>query len=98
VAWYDTHPTVVYSDIEPYIYLSTLGGDIHDYEAYKWNNPIPYGRLAFFSPFSLTFYTRSIHGDMIHFVDGINFTPELKKITIPSLVLWGKEDGIAPVV
>jgi len=77
--------------------LSALGGDIYDYEAYKQNNPIPYGRLAFFSPFSLTFYTRSIQGDMVHFVDGINFTPELTNITIPSLVLWGKEDGIAPV-
>lgn len=97
VDWYAAHPEVVYSDVEPYIYLSALGGDIYDYEKYKRSNPIPYAKLAFASPFSLSFYTRAIRGDKAGFVNGINFTPELENITIPALLLWGREDGISPL-
>ena len=93
---YEAHPEVVYSDIEPYIYLSALGGDIYDYDNYSKINQIPYARLAFASPFSVAFYTKAMAGKK-SFVDHMNFTTELQAITIPTLILWGQEDGIVPV-
>lgn len=92
--WYAKHPKPVYSDIEPYIFVSAGGGDVYDFEKFNEINKIPYIKLFFQSPFSIAFLLDKTD---ISFADGINFTPELNAIQIPSLVLWGQNDGILPV-
>lgn len=92
--WYAQHPHPVYSDVEPYIFVSAGGGDVYDYEKFNAINKIPYLRLFFRSPISISFLIKQAD---ITFADGINFTPELNNIHIPALVMWGQNDGILPV-
>lgn len=92
--WYAAHPKPVYSDVEPYIFVSAAGGDVYNYEKFNAINKIPYLRLFFQSPISAAFL---IPQTDISFADGINFTPEMNNIHIPSLVLWGENDGILPL-
>lgn len=87
IDWYDHHPYPLYSDTEPYLYVSALNGDAIKKPDY------PLSELAFSSPFSLAIYANRIDQNL---GDGIDFTTEMNNITIPSLILWGKEDGILP--
>ena len=92
--WYAEHPAPVYSDIEPYIFVSAAGGDVFDYEKFNAINKIPYLRLFFKSPISIAFLIKQTDPS---FANGLDLTPELQQIHIPSLVLWGENDGILPV-
>lgn len=87
IDWYKSHPYPVYSDKEPYQYLEELGAYVTT-EHYR-----PYLKLTFASPFSISFFTNNVNSS---FADGIDFTNELKNINIPTLIVWGKEDGILP--
>jgi pimeloyl-ACP methyl ester carboxylesterase len=87
IDWYNEHPEPVYSDEEPYLYVSALGGDAVAERNY------PVSGLVFRSPFSLALYSNKVDQAMC---DGIDFTAELNRITLPSLILWGREDGILP--
>jgi pimeloyl-ACP methyl ester carboxylesterase len=88
IDWYNENPLPVYSDEEPYLYVSALGGDEKNSANY------PLARLVFSSPFSLAVYSNHVDQTM---ADGIDFTPQLNNIHIPSLIIWGKEDGILPL-
>lgn len=94
IDWYAEHPNPVYSDVEPYIFVSAAKGDVYDPEKFNAINKIPYLRLFFKSPISISFLIRQTDPS---FADGINFTPEMNQIHIPALVLWGENDGILPV-
>lgn len=87
IDWYRDHPVPLYSDEEPYLYVSALGGDAVAKVKY------PVAGLIFHSPFTLALYINKVDPKMC---DGIDFTPQLNRITIPSLILWGKQDGILP--
>lgn len=87
IDWYDKNPFPVYSDEEPYIYISALSNDLGTSSSY------PISELIFRSPFSLAIYSNKVDQKM---ADGIDFTPQLNRIKIPSLIIWGKEDGILP--
>lgn len=100
VDWYEANPVPGnYSALEPYWYVSALGGDVFDYDVYVENNPIPYGELIFRSMFSLSYYVYGFGktADIIEW-DTIDCTPQLQNITIPALMLWGADDGIVPAV
>ena len=92
--WYEAHPKPVYSDMMPYIFVSAAAGDVYDFEKFREINKIPYLRLFFKSPVSIAFLIRQTDAS---FADGIDFTPEMHQIHIPSLVMWGENDGILPV-
>jgi pimeloyl-ACP methyl ester carboxylesterase len=95
VDWYEENPTPGnYSEGMPYWYASALHGDVYDYDRYFEENVIPYGQLVFNSMFAMTYYVRSTDDDT--WADDLNFTPEVENITIPSLMLWGANDGIVP--
>lgn len=87
IDWYKNNPEPVYSDEEPYLYVSALGGDAVS------GLKFPVADLVFRSPVSLALYTNNVDQGL---GDRIDFTPELNTIKIPSLILWGKEDGILP--
>ena len=98
IDWYEENPAPGnYSAFQPYAYAIALGGDVYDLDKYLEENKIPYSELIFKSMFSLSFYNNSFSDsrDQVVF-DEINYTPELAEITIPSLMLWGADDGIVP--
>lgn len=96
VDWYEANPSPGnYTGAEPYVYVSALHGDAYFWETYWEDNPIPYTDLIFKSMFSMSYYVDSHGGDQ-SWVDEANFTPELGNITIPTLLLWGAQDGIVP--
>ncbi|MDX2362042.1 MAG: alpha/beta hydrolase [Crocinitomicaceae bacterium] len=95
VDWYDENPNPGnYSEGMPYWYVSALHGDVYDIDRYYEENVIPYGQLIFNSMFAMTYYVSNTDGDI--WADDLNFTPEAENITIPSLMLWGENDGIVP--
>ncbi|MBK9491788.1 MAG: alpha/beta hydrolase [Haliscomenobacter sp.] len=57
-------------------------------------NQIDYGKLLLRSPYSLAYFTNKVDA---RFADGLDFRPELRRITIPALVLWGKDDPTLPI-
>lgn len=87
IDWYDKHPNPLYSDEEPYLYVTALGG----VSLSKKNYPL--AEILFHSPFTLAFYINNVDPKMC---DGLDFTSQLNRITIPSLLLWGEQDGILP--
>lgn len=98
IDYYEENPSPGnYSDFEPYFYVSALNGDAYNWEETTAENPIPYGQLIFKSMFSMSFFVNSFGNseDMLVW-DEINYTPEIGNITIPTLMLWGADDGIVP--
>lgn len=86
-----------YSDFEPYYYVSALEGDAYNFEVTSAENPIPYSELIFKSMFSFSFFVNSFgQKEDLYIWDDLNYTSEVENITIPSLMLWGAEDGIVP--
>ena len=95
VDWYEENPNPGnYSELEPYLYVSALGGDVYDLDRYFEENVIPYGQLIFNSMFAMTYFVASTDDNV--WADDLNFTPEVENITIPSLMLWGADDGVVP--
>jgi pimeloyl-ACP methyl ester carboxylesterase len=86
-----------YSAPEPYWYVGALGGDAWNWEQVQEENPIPYVELIFKSMFSMSFYVDAFYSEeTMKLWDELNYTPELGNITIPSLMLWGANDGVVP--
>ncbi len=86
-----------YSAPEPYWYASALYGDAYNWDEVQEENPTPYVELIFKSMFSMGFYSDAFYSkETMKLWDDLNYTPELNNITIPSLMLWGANDGIVP--
>jgi len=86
-----------YSATEPYYYVSALKGDAYNWEAVQEENPIPYVELIFKSMFTMSYYSYAFYSlETMKLWDELNYTPELANITIPSLMLWGEDDGVVP--
>jgi len=99
VDWYETNPSPAnYSDYEPYWYVSALSGDVYDYDAYLETQTIPYGELILRSMFSMSYYVYGFakKEDILEW-DRIDNTEALGNINIPSMMLWGANDGVVPV-
>lgn len=98
VDWYEENPQPGnYSEALPYFYVSALEGDAYNWEETYADNPIPYGELIFKSMFSMSYYVYSFgEKEDILAWDKLDYTPEISKITIPALMLWGEGDGIVP--
>ena len=98
IDYYEENPNPKnYSDPEPYWFVSAVGGDVYDYEAFQKIAPVPYIELIFKSMFTLSYYVDAFYSTETYGLwDDLNYTPELNNITIPALMLWGAEDGIVP--
>lgn len=93
IDWYQQHPAPKYSDKEPYIFAAALDTTF-DAVSLADTNQIDYGKLLLRSPYSLAYFTNKVDA---RFADGLDFRPELRRITIPALVLWGKDDPTLPI-
>ncbi|MFC2090361.1 alpha/beta fold hydrolase [Bacteroidota bacterium] len=97
IDWYEENPNPVETDIEPYDYVILLGGGIYDYEKFVEESPIPYKELVTSSPFTFAFYwSQHYSKEVLDWINGYDATPQVANIHIPSLLIWGKEDGIVP--
>ena len=54
-------------------------------------------KLIFNTPLSLNIVLNAQNRAKYLKVNDINFSSELQKITVPSLVIWGRHDGLVPV-
>lgn len=96
IDWYAANPTPTnYTDKIPYLYAGALKGYSYDWEKVQETNPTPYKDLIFSSMFSTSFYVNGFYEGET-WADTLNFTPELQRIEIPALLLWGKNDGAVP--
>ena len=98
IDWYEANPNPGnYTAAEPYWFVSALEGDAYDYETFNEEYPTPYGELIFRSMFSMSYYVYAFADEenIIEW-DQLDYTSELSNITIPSLMLWGLNDGIVP--
>lgn len=98
IDWYAENPSPGnYTDPQPYWYVSALGGDAYDWEQVQEENPTPYTELIFKSMFAMSYYVEAFYDEETERLwDELDYTTELSNITIPSLMLWGADDGIVP--
>ncbi len=94
IDWYEEHPNPVENDWQPYTYLGILGGYSYDWAKTQELNPIPYKDLIFASPFTFSFYFSQY--SEVPWMNGYDATEEVANISIPTLLLWGEEDGSVP--
>ncbi|WP_310395612.1 alpha/beta hydrolase [Hymenobacter sp.] len=94
--WYAAHP-ITEENLPVHTYLL---GKAHGY----FHNPdfdplktLDFNELVFFSPLSVAGLFNFVYTEgQLKFTD-LNFTPDLPRITLPTLLLWGRHDGIFPV-
>lgn len=97
VDWYEENPHPEETNIEPYDYIALLGGAVYDYEKFLEEAPVPYKELVTSSPFTFAFYWAQHYSrDVLDWINDFDATPQVRNIHIPSLLIWGKEDGIVP--
>lgn len=94
IDWYNENPNPVESDDEPYWYIGALYGYSYDWEKAQELSPIDYKELVFSSPYTLAFYWTQYNDDS--WLDNYDVTEDIQNIAIPSLLLWGKQDGVVP--
>lgn len=96
--WYQAHPNPVDSDWEPYTYVGALDGYVYDYQQYLDSTLIPYSELVFSSPFSLAFYWgQPKQPKVTEWIDHYDVIDEVKRINIPTLIIFGENDGAVPL-
>ncbi|MFY0644324.1 MAG: alpha/beta hydrolase [Bacteroidia bacterium] len=96
--WYNANPSPVDSDWEPYTYVGAMSGYVYDYDQYIDSTNIPYSELIFGSPYSLAFYWgQPYQAEVNSWIDNYDVIEEVKRISIPSLLVFGEDDGAVPL-
>lgn len=91
--WYHEHPTVGINDNAHYTFVGAANG--YDYDSESDSLEIPFTELLFYSPISTAYFFVPYQ---FSFLDkGLDLQDRLNEITIPSLILWGRHDGVFPV-
>jgi len=99
LAWYAKNSNFTSDQLEHYAFLEKAHGYIHDPTIKRDPQKFPeYSFDYVFAspadvPASLTNYNHVIKKFII---SNIDLTPVMKNITLPSLIVWGKNDGIIP--
>ena len=94
IDWYEAHPNPVENDWQLYTYVSSMDGYAYNWEKTQQESPIPYFELITSSPYTFAFYFAQ-YTEVI-WVNGFDAREKVKNIEIPTLFLWGKEDGAVP--
>ena len=97
--WYAKNPNFTSNQLEHYAFVEKANGYVHDPSVshvpatYPGFSP----NYVFNSPADLTMALTNYNNVIKHFiVSDIDLTPQMKNITLPSLILWGQNDGIIP--
>ena len=94
--WFEQNPSYSSMSKPPYQFAIAAGADLYDSQQYIDSARIDYIQLALQSPFSTDYLFSQIKGTKIDYT-GWNMHDQLNRITLPSLIVWGKHDGIIPV-
>jgi pimeloyl-ACP methyl ester carboxylesterase len=93
--WYQDHPTLEFGEGPEHVkYVDEANG------YYYKNNPDKGSRGLFNSPragLAELYNSRYVTRHYSHLLGGLDLSGQLQAITLPTLVLWGKHDGILPV-
>lgn len=93
IDWYKKHPIVGINDNAHYTFVGNANG--YDYNPKSDSLEIPFTDLLFSSPISTAYFFVPYK---FSFLDkGLNLQNEIHKITIPTLICWGKHDKVFPV-
>lgn len=91
--WYEEHPVVGINNNAHYTFVGAANG--YDFNPESDSLEIPFTDLLFFSPISTAYFFVPYQ---FSFLDkGLDLQGRLKEITIPTLICWGRHDGVFPV-
>ncbi len=91
--WYEEHPVVGINDNAHYSFVGAAHG--YDYNPESDSLSVPFTDLLFFSPISTAYFFVPYH---FSFLDkGLALQDRLPEITVPTLLCWGKHDGVFPL-
>jgi proline iminopeptidase len=97
--WYVKNPNFTSDQLEHYAFLEKANGYVHD--PAKKRDPATFPNYSysyvFNSPADLTQALTNYNHVVKNFIiSDIDLTGQMKNITIPSLIIWGKYDGVIP--
>jgi pimeloyl-ACP methyl ester carboxylesterase len=98
--WYKKNPNFTSNQLEHYAFLEKADGYVHDPTVPR--TPATYpgypAGYVFNSPADITMaLTNENHVISSFLISDIDLTPQMKNITLPSLIVWGQFDGVIPV-
>jgi pimeloyl-ACP methyl ester carboxylesterase len=95
IIWYNSKPNLFDTDN-----LLRHGNNVNDLNGiYKNPDNDPGNSFHWASPVPIFYQLTTLYltGNNKFNLKNIDFTPEMHKITIPSMILWGRHDGTLPV-
>jgi pimeloyl-ACP methyl ester carboxylesterase len=97
--WYGKNPDFTSDQLEHYAFLEKAHAYIHDPSVKR--DPATFPEYSFDyvfgSPADVTEALTNYNYVIKHFIiSDIDLTPHMKNITLPSLIVWGKFDGVIP--
>jgi len=93
--WWNNNPNANEGDLEPFQFVRDLGGFIFDEEAANAQHNVNRFNKTFRSPYS--FNWKGVQYDDTRWLAGYDFMPDARSIEIPTLTVWGNEDGSVPI-
>ena len=94
--WFESNPSYSSMAKPPYQFAIAAGGDLYDDQRYLDSAKIDFIQLALKSPFSTDYLFSQVKGTKVDYT-GWTVADRLREIKLPSLIIWGRHDGIIPV-
>lgn len=97
--WYVENPNFTSDQIEHYTFVDKANGYIHDPDLKREPEKFPDYSFdyIFRSPANVTASLTNYNHVIKNFIiSDIDLSPQMKNITLPSLMVWGMHDGIIP--
>jgi proline iminopeptidase len=91
--WYNEYDIVGINDNAHYSFVGKANG--YDYNPNSDSLEIPFTDLLFFSPISTAYFFSPYKFSFLN--GGLDLQNQINKITIPTLICWGKHDRVFPV-
>lgn len=95
INWYENNPNPTEADKEPFEFVHELGGYYYDEENVKEINQLSDSDNLLNSPYSVGWRKNQYSNRA--FIAGYNFEDDAKKLTLPTLVIWGINNGAVPL-
>jgi len=98
ISWYAENPNFTTDQLEHYAFVEKAHGYIYD-PALAQEEKFPNYSFSYLfeSPANVTASLINYNSVIKHFIiSDIDLTPRMAAITLPSLIIWGKHDGIIP--
>ncbi len=91
--WYDKNPIVGINDNAHYSFVGAANG--YDFNPESDSLQIPFSDLIFSSPISTAYFFSPYQFGFLD--EGLDLSNRLSEITTPTLLCWGRYDGVFPV-